>query len=72
MIVIYTLPDCPRCDEVKRLLNENKVDYTTRSMDDPEALADLRFNGRFDVVAPVIENNGYYYTYEEFMNTTEE
>ena len=66
--LIYTLPDCPRCEEVKQILNDNNFPMDVLDMNDPEVLADMRFNGCFEVVAPVIQFGDTYYTYEEFMN----
>jgi glutaredoxin 3 len=70
-ITLFTLPDCPRCEEIKMLMEEAGIMCSIRMMNDPEALADLRFNGCFEVEAPVIQVFDEYLTYDEFMELFE-
>lgn len=67
-IVIYTLPNCPHCNEVKNMLDHMMADYTARSMEEAEVIADLRFNGCFEMEAPIIQIGDKYLTYKEFIN----
>jgi glutaredoxin len=66
-IMVYTLPNCPNCEKVKALLNEMYVSFGVISMEIPEVVADLRYNGCFEVVAPIIQLDDKYYTYDEFI-----
>ena len=52
-LTLYTLPSCPRCDEVGEMLTTLGHFYIIKSMDDPETLADMRFEGFFGMEAPV-------------------
>jgi glutaredoxin 3 len=66
-ITIFTLPHCPNCERIMKLLDDDMHTYLVRSMEDPEALADLRFGGCFEVEAPIIQIGNNYYTYEKVM-----
>jgi hypothetical protein len=48
------------------------VSFGVRSMDTPNAIADLRYNGCFEVIAPIIQVGDEYYTYDEFTGQKEE
>lgn len=67
MITLYTLDDCPHCNEVKELLERENTPFIVKYMDNAEDLSELRYDGNFDVVAPVIKIDDEYFTYEQFM-----
>lgn len=67
IVTLYTLPECERCEEIKKILEESGVIPVIRSMNDPEAVTELRFNGCFEIEAPVIRILDVYFNYEEFM-----
>jgi len=67
MITVFTLPNCPHCEDVKEMLDNQKIVYTVRSMDDAESITDLRFNGCFIMEAPIIQMGDKYLAYKEFI-----
>lgn len=67
MITLYTLPDCQNCQEVKRILNASGRRVRIRPMDTAESQTELRINGCFLMEAPVIEYEGVFMGYDEFM-----
>jgi glutaredoxin len=64
---LYTLPDCPQCEELKRFLNESGANYEVRRMDTAAALTDLRIAGVFVRVAPVLKNGKEYLTVSDLF-----
>ena len=68
MVTLYTLPLCPRCNEIKEILDETGHPYLIKSMEDAEALTEMRFDGCYEVVAPVVKMGDKYFTYDEFMS----
>ena len=64
-MIIYCLENCPNCDALKKLATALSYEYEVKHMDDPEVLTDLRFNGCFEVMAPIMQINERYYPYEE-------
>ena len=66
-LTLYTLPNCPRCDEVGEILTALGYFYILKSMDNPDTLADMRFEGFFGIEAPVVKLNDAYYTYEDVL-----
>lgn len=67
MIEIWSLPDCPRCDELKAYLKDAGVPFTEKSIAslrageirDDEALVELALN---DGTAPLIRVHGQFVT----------
>ena len=52
-IVVYTLPDCPFCHQLKQFMEDNSVDFEERAvLENPEYLAQVRSLG--SERAPVI------------------
>lgn len=68
MITVYTTTACPRCKILMNYLNEIGRRYEVASLEDPGVLAELRCEGFFGVMAPVIEVSGRYYGPEEFFD----
>jgi len=71
VITLFTLENCPRCNEIKELLEKEKREFTIKRMDDAEARTEMLIEGCYEVVAPVVKIDGAYFTYEEFMNKEE-
>jgi len=68
-IIVYSLEICPNCEILKSYLQEKEIQYTERSLDDPEALTDLRMDGIFVMEAPVLQIGDEYLTSKElFIN----
>lgn len=70
-IIVYSLEVCPNCEILKQYLQDNKISYTERSLDDPEALTDLRMNGVFVMEAPVLQIEETYLTSKEIFQNGE-
>jgi glutaredoxin len=67
MNIIYTLPDCPNCTILKDFLRDSEVKFVEFPMDDAHSITEMRFNGCFAVVAPVLRtNDGFYDTGDLF------
>lgn len=65
--VVYTTTECPRCEQVKRVLKSWGVDFETVDMASAEALTELRVNGVFTLSAPVLMAGDDFYTVEELF-----
>lgn len=61
-IIVYSLEICPNCEILKQYLQDNTIPYMERSLEDPEALTDLRMNGVFVMEAPVLQVEDRYIT----------
>jgi len=66
--VVYTTADCPRCEQVKRVLAGWGVEFETVDMATAEALTELRVNGVFTLSAPVLVAGEEFYTVEELFD----
>lgn len=60
-VIVYSLPCCPNCVALKDKLNMSKIPYKTMSMDSPEGITELRVNGCFAMMAPVLQVNDDFY-----------
>ncbi len=65
--VVYATADCPRCEQVKRVLAGWGVEFETVDMATAEALTELRVNGVFTLSAPVLMAGEEFYTIEELF-----
>ena len=54
MIIVYSLPDCLRCQEIKEKLESYGYEYEERQMDTAENLTDLTMLNCFCREAPVV------------------
>ncbi|MCP1714961.1 glutaredoxin [Methanocalculus alkaliphilus] len=70
-IIVYSLEVCPNCEILKNYLQIKGVDYAEISLDDPEALTDLRMNGVFVMEAPVLQIGEEYLTSKELFKDGE-
>ena len=66
-ITVYTTDHCPKCNKLKKFLEENSLTFNVADMSTPEALTELRFNGVFTVTAPVLQINDTFLTYNELF-----
>lgn len=53
-IVIYSLQDCPRCEELKTWLRAAVVPFEEMDMNSPVGITDLRVNQCFAMEAQVL------------------
>lgn len=54
-VKVYSTEDCPRCEQLKRLLVSYEIQYEEVDMSTPEALTELRMNGIFTLTAPILQ-----------------
>ena len=66
-IIVYSLEVCPNCEILKQYLQDNTIPYMERSLEDPEALTDLRMDGIFVMEAPVLQIGETYLTSQEIF-----
>jgi arsenate reductase-like glutaredoxin family protein len=52
--IVYTLPNCPRCDEIKEMLSAKGIAYGVLDLEDDFVQADLLLDGITITEAPVI------------------
>jgi glutaredoxin len=62
MITLYTLENCPHCEQLKERLTAAGYEFQEKNMQDGEALAEMRINGCFEVMAPVLLVDGRFYS----------
>ncbi len=60
-IVLYTLPVCPRCEDLKQSITDLGLPYEIRNMEDSEVMAGLWCDNVVVQEAPVLQINGEYY-----------
>ena len=63
-IVVYTTSTCPKCKKLKEYLRSAAIDYEEADMSTPESLTELRVNGVFTMMAPVLQAEGDFLTLE--------
>lgn len=68
MIVVYTLPCCPNCQDLKEKLKLSGKSYVERDMSDPASITEMRVNGYFGIEAPVARVGDDFFTYEEALD----
>ena len=56
-VKIYTMALCIHCDELKRFLRDEKVEFEELNIWDRDNLADLRLAGVFSVLTPILRVN---------------
>ncbi|MEM2924610.1 MAG: hypothetical protein QXJ68_02845 [Methanocellales archaeon] len=66
-IIIYTLPNCPSCDRLKKELASSGWIFEERNMSTVDSLVELRFNGVFTNTAPVLQIEDEFYTSKEIF-----
>lgn len=67
-LILYSLPDCTNCLDLKGVLASREMAYTERDMSTAESLTHLRVNGCFLMVAPVLEVNGKFLDFDAAKN----
>lgn len=66
-ITIYSTKTCPNCEMLKRLLVKNNIGFKEVDMSTPAALTELRMNGVFTMMAPVLQIGGEFFTHKEMF-----
>jgi glutaredoxin len=67
-IILYSLPVCPKCDEVKVIFKENKIEYKEKNLEDEDVFSELLLDCVTLTEAPIIRIDGMYsYCSEEVV-----
>ncbi len=61
-LIVYTLENCPNCDQLKGFLKKTAHKYSERDLSSAESLTELRVNGVFVNEAPVLQKGEVFYT----------
>ena len=63
MIIVYSLPCCPHCEEIKAKLVACGYEFQEEDMSSAESITELRVNGCFAMEAPVVRVDDTFYEY---------
>ncbi|MDP2217680.1 MAG: glutaredoxin family protein [Methanolobus sp.] len=66
-VIIYTTKTCPKCEQLKKVLESKGIPFKTADMSTPEALTELKFNGVFTMTAPVLQINDEFLTHKDLF-----
>jgi len=66
-LTVYSTSTCHRCEQLKAALKKAGLNYENQDMSTPEALTELRVNGVFTLMAPVLQADDSFYTVEELF-----
>lgn len=66
-VTIYTTKTCPKCEQLKKVLESKGISFNTADMSTPEALTELKFNGVFTMTAPVLQINDEFLTHKDLF-----
>jgi len=61
-VVVYTSEGCPRCNMLKKWLNNKEKNFEEKNLGDSNVMADLVMRNFVVLSAPAIEINGNVYT----------
>ena len=53
-IIVFTLENCPRCEQVKNAMLDAGLEFEVMGMDTADGLTELRINQCFAIEAPVV------------------
>ena len=67
-IRVYTTKICPNCKIVKGFLADVGAEYMEVDITTAEALTELRMNGVFTLIAPVVQIGSEFLTYNDLFN----
>lgn len=67
-VIIYTTKTCPKCEILKKMLQEKGINFKTADMSTPESLTELRVNGVFTLTAPVLQIDDEFLTHNILFN----
>lgn len=70
-ITIYSLPNCPNCEKVKRHLTKKGYFFNEKDLTVASVMAEIRSAGLFPLEAPVLKIDEFYYDTDEVENCLE-
>jgi len=62
-ITVYTLPVCPKCNEMKETLREAGLEFTFKDLEDYDNYAELLLSQVTFTEAPIVKINGHFFDY---------
>ena len=68
MIKVYSTKVCPHCKQVKDFLAAAGVEYEDVDITSAEALTELRMNGVFTLITPVLQVGSTFITHDELFD----
>ena len=66
-LTVYSTSTCPRCEQLKAALKKAGLSFDSLDMSMPQALTELRVNGVFTLMAPVLQADESFYTVEDLF-----
>ena len=66
-LTVYSTSTCPRCEQLKAALKKAGLSFSSQDMSTPQALTELRVNGVFTLMAPVLQADESFYTVEDLF-----
>jgi glutaredoxin-like protein NrdH len=67
MYKLFSMKNCPKCEQVKLYLNEEEILFEELDMSTPESMTELSVNGVFTLSAPVLQMNGVFFTVRDLF-----
>ena len=58
MVKVYSIPNCPWCDKVKKYLKAKQIDFTEYNIEENEAARDMCYKISGDLTVPVTTIDG--------------
>jgi glutaredoxin len=65
---VYTLKVCPNCKVLKQALTEHGIKFEEHDLESPESKTKMLMHNVFTAIAPVLEVNGTYITYDTIFS----
>lgn len=66
-IIVYTTKICPNCKQVKEFLAAEGREYEEVDITTAEALTELRMNGVFTLITPVVQIGSDFLTHNDLF-----
>jgi glutaredoxin len=67
-IVVYTSSGCPRCEILKKWLENENADFEEKDLGDVDVMADLVMRNAVVLSAPALEVEGAVYTEDQIFD----
>lgn len=70
-VSVFSTEVCPKCKRLKEFLRSQGIDFSAKSMESAEGMAELFAAGVFEFNAPVLQINANYLNSKQLFNGTE-
>lgn len=71
VVSVYSTEVCPKCKRLKEFLTLQGIDFSAKSMESAEGMAELFAAGVFEFNAPVLQIDENYFNSKQLFNGTE-